>query len=156
MIATIQPRSPRLAGNHIPRPLRPVLAAMLLGTLLTTLIACAGGTERAAGSSEELPDWVLVYPEAEVEILEAETDDVGTAGALSLSTAEEAGKVLLYYRETLEERGYSVDTQPFVRPDQIRGGQLTAESEDGKRGLHLMVNDLESGAEGVLNYSEIP
>lgn len=139
---------------------RPWIATGLVVTCALVLIALVLALADACApdpSGNRAPDWILLYPEAQPTVLVTEQRGGERSGTLTFTSEDPAKDVLVFYRDRLREAGWEVSSTPFLRPDDVRGGQVTAESPDNKRGLHVMVNVLEDDrSEAILNYSEIP
>ena len=120
----------------------------ILFALLLPLAAC---DSRSAG----VPEWFPVYPGSEPELLSERIEGDRRFGSFSFEADQPPGPVLVFYRDALEKEGYEVRTTPFRRPDEVRGGQLTAKTADGAHGLHVTVDQADAGSSVVVSYSEL-
>lgn len=128
------------------RRLCPPLA--ILFALLMPLAACDS-------RSADVPEWFPVYPGSEPAMLSSRVEGDRRFGSFSFEADEPPGPVLVFYRDALEGKGYEVRTSPFERPDEVRGGQLTAKTADGAHGLHVTVDETDAGSSVVVSYSEL-
>lgn len=110
----------------------------------------------AGDEAGELPDWVPMYPGAQVRnLLFSNESESGRSGAVVLSTDADAGDVVAWYGDRLDEAGYWTSVV-VAGPDGDRG-RVEVRSSDGDEGRKLSVvagRDDDGSGLIVLLYSE--
>jgi len=103
--------------------------------------------------SDEVPDWVPVYPGAEPANRHSLNTADSTNGGFELQTSDPVAKVLEFYRSALEGKGYEISVNTFSQDD-TEGGMVNGSSEDTGRTVMAILNS-ENGVTTVsVNYSE--
>lgn len=92
------------------------------------------GGDRAGG---ERPDWVILYPGAEVTTQHALRHDTGVGGGVELRTEAAVEAVSEYYRRELDAAGFPVSVASFSGDD---GGSVMITGADEAEGRTLVVN----------------
>ena len=105
------------------------------------------------GSSDmdDLPEWVPVYPDAEVTGTYAATTPGSSGGSFQLTTADGVEEVLTFYVEELESAGWSVQKTEFSGPDG-KGGQVMGSHEGNT--VMVILSSGDEGTQAMVNYSE--
>ncbi|MCH9647189.1 MAG: hypothetical protein K0U98_03055 [Deltaproteobacteria bacterium] len=103
------------------------------GGLTITQNGKTKATIGGGGGAEELPDWVPVYPGADVKVGFSSTGDQGSAGIFEMSSTDTADKMLDFLEAQLEEAGYKITRQRVSVGDSGPQGIVTGTYENGKR-----------------------
>jgi uncharacterized protein YneF (UPF0154 family) len=99
----------------------------------------------------DLPDWVPVYPDAELEGTFSATSEESLTGSFRFEVSDSVDEVMAFYADRLEAKGWTVRRSDYSGPES-KGGQLTATRDN--QGVTVMVSSTTSGAETVVNYNQ--
>lgn len=116
----------------------------------TTQMKIGGGT-----SSEDLPDWVPVYPGTSPVTAFLTTGSDGTSGAFSMNTSDSPEKVLAYYAEALSDLGGEPRRSTFSSGD-TQGGSVSTSSADGNREINVSTVGTPDGTTITITFSDKP
>jgi hypothetical protein len=94
----------------------------------------AHGEVATFGSGSHLPDWVPTYPGGKAEGVFSSDTPQQSGGTFALTTSDSVDQVFAYYKQQLEDGGYSV-TESRYSGSGGNGGIVAGESKDGKRNL---------------------
>lgn len=102
-----------------------------------------------AGSASDVPAWVPTYPGGAVEGAYSAQSDAGQQGAFSVTTGDSMDEVIEYYRDALEEAGYTIESTSFDSPG-LRQQSLAGRKPGEERQITVIVRAGEqSGSEGT-------
>ena len=85
--------------------------------------------------------WVPAFPGAQMENITSKVTRGQHAYGFSFRTEQEFDRVLAFYGDKLKEAGFKVE----IKNQEARGGDLHAESSDGKRTFDVVVAKVYSG-----------
>ncbi|HSM13391.1 MAG TPA: hypothetical protein VLA66_04930 [Thermoanaerobaculia bacterium] len=105
-----------------------------------------------AGDADAVPDWVPAYPDARNDGYSRVEVNDEISGTFTLHTADDAGAVLDYYEQALEEAGFEV--RKTTMEGGVAQGNLNASS--GNRTVNVTVVSQEGETQGLVAYSEKP
>ena len=105
-------------------------------------------------ASDELPDWVTVYPgSSEPQGAYSSTSGSERSGAVSFRSTDPVARVLEYYERTLKAAGLEVTKTRFTAQGSD-GGMLVGKSQAPQRSVTVMVNAEEGETVININYTE--
>jgi hypothetical protein len=107
-----------------------------------------------AGSPQNLPSWLPVYPGGTVQGTFDTTSAEGRSAAFTVTTKDPVNQVLDYYEARLKEAGLKVEKNTVSTNDKISGGSVTANSEDQKRTASVMISAAEEGTSAIITFQE--
>lgn len=108
-----------------------------------------------SGAQEQgLPDWVPVYPGAEVQSTYAAASDTEVSGAVSQTTGDTIDQVMQRLSSTLKEQGYSVSTNTFQKNGTTAGGMISAEDAEHGRTLQIILGTEDGTTTVAISYNE--
>jgi uncharacterized protein YneF (UPF0154 family) len=103
--------------------------------------------------SEEIPDWVPVYPGA----TPANRTSMGSAeemtGSFRLTTDDAVGELIAFYRDRLKEAGFEVSVNTFSSEDG-EGGMVNGSMEAEKRTVMVMISDESGPTEATVSFNQ--
>jgi hypothetical protein len=117
-------------------------------------IHTANGSTTLRGLTEggEVPGWVPLLRDADVERVYTAEADEGIAGAVRLTVQDSPRRVLRRYRESLEDGGYSIESQDLsVQSRQIQG---TVIGERGDRTIMIIAVGGDSRSHLIVTYAD--
>lgn len=91
-----------------------------------------------AAVSEEIPDWVPVYPGSEPANRGTMTTDDSVSGNFTAGTDDAVSEVLEYYREQLKSVGFEVTVNTYSGSDN-EGAMINGAQEDGNRNVIVLI-----------------
>lgn len=106
-----------------------------------------------AGSPQNLPSWLPVYPGGTVQGTYDTTNAEGRTAAFTVTTKDPTSKVLDYYESQLKGVGFKVDKTTYTANNQT-GGALSATSGDQKRTATVMVGVSGEETSAVITFQE--
>jgi len=106
-----------------------------------------------AGAPQNLPSWLPVYPGATVAGTFDTTNAEGHSAAFTVTTKDDAGKVLDYYESQLKAAGLKVEKTTITANGQ-NGGTVTAKSDDEKRQASIMVGSANGETTATVTFTE--
>lgn len=106
---------------------------------------------RIGTGSDELPDWVPVYPGSQPTGTYLATTDEGASGAFSLTTGDAPEEVMEWYAGEAEDLGLTVERTTFATPVN-RGGSLRGHGEG--RELNVTVVTQDEGTQVQVVFSD--
>jgi len=120
------------------------------------LIESGKGTFTLGGGEGEMPGWLPPYAGTRAESVFSGSQDKGVTAAWKLSTADEAGKVLDFYQDALEDAGFEVNTNTFSQNGKVAGGMLSAKDEAGGRSVSVSVASPDKKTEIIVTLETHP
>jgi hypothetical protein len=110
----------------------------------------------ASADLSDVPDWVPSYPGSEdLQGTMQSTNAEGLMGAFSAKTPDDAQKVVDYFKDLFEERGYKIGAESMTRTGEGAFGAINGESAEEGRMVNVMV--MENAGEGetvvTINYT---
>jgi hypothetical protein len=106
---------------------------------------------RFGAGSDEVPDWVPVYPGSQPAGTYLATTAEGTSGLFSVTTSDPPEEVLDWYAGELEELGLTVERTTFATPVN-RGGTLAGRREG--RELTVTVVSQDEGTQAQVMFND--
>ena len=111
----------------------------------------------AAGSAEDLPDWVPIYPDAsKPEASYTSTTADAVSGIVSMATDDDVEAVLEYYRSTLQSAEYEVDVSTFSGADGGKAGNVVGQQDETDKLVNVSVARQEDTTQITVQYSGKP
>lgn len=111
-------------------------------------------TTYGGAASDDLPDWIDLYPGAsEPEGTYSSTAGGQQSGAVSFRSTDPVARVLEFYERTLKAAGLDVSKTTFTAQGS-EGGMLNGSSQDPQRQVTVMVGDEDGETVVNINYSE--
>ena len=105
-----------------------------------------------AAVSEDIPDWVPVYPGAEAASRSMMTSDEGVTGSFQIETGDAVSDVIAFYRDRLKEAGFEITVNTFSG-EGSEGGMVQATLEAGQRSVMVMINREAGPTQASVTYS---
>jgi hypothetical protein len=113
------------------------------------------GTFRVgSGGGENVPDWVPVYPGAEVSGSMTTTGARSAEGSVSFDSRDDPAEVLSFYAGKLNGAGFEVSRRTQQHDGVTVGGVLTAEARAQDRSLTVVVGSTGGATHVVVTYKE--
>jgi hypothetical protein len=106
-----------------------------------------------AGSQQNLPSWLPVYPGSTVQGTYDTTNAEGRTAAVTVTTKDSTSQVLDFYESQLKAAGFKVDKTTYTANNQS-GGAITATSEDQKRTANIMIGVSGEETSAVVTFQE--
>ncbi|HEY7216684.1 MAG TPA: hypothetical protein VIC28_18830 [Thermoanaerobaculia bacterium] len=106
-----------------------------------------------AGTPQNLPAWLPVYPGGTVQGTYDTTNAEGRTAAFSVTTKDAPDKVLDYYESQLKSAGLKVEKTTISANGQ-NGGTVTATSDDQKRQAGVMVGSSNEGTTATITFTD--
>jgi len=91
-----------------------------------------------AAVTEDIPDWVPVYPGAEPTSRSSMESPEGVTGSFQLSTGDAVSDVIAFYRDGLKNGGFAVSVNTFSGEGN-EGGMVQGTLEAEQRGVTVMI-----------------
>ncbi len=114
-------------------------------------------TFTADSSLEDVPDWVLLYPNAtEVAGTFHSQNPQGVFGMVSVATDDSVDEVLEHYRDDFERQGFEVTNDTVTSSGGKRVGSLTGKDAAGRQLTVAVTMDSDQQVTVTLNYSGQP
>jgi hypothetical protein len=111
----------------------------------------------AAGSAEDLPSWVPVYPGAsDSEASYTSTTSEAVSGIVSMQTEDDVDSVLEFYRSKLEESEYEANISTFSGADGDRAGNVVAQHQETDRLVNVSAGRQGEMTQITIQYSGKP
>jgi uncharacterized protein YxeA len=108
-----------------------------------------------SGAGEQgFPDWVPVYPGAEVQSTYSATTGTEISGAVSQTTGDGIDQVMERLASQLKDKGYSVSTNSYQQNGATAGGMISAEDAEHGRGLQIILGAEDGSTTIAITYSE--
>jgi hypothetical protein len=105
-----------------------------------------------SGSADKVPSWVPIFPGVDAETAFLMTGGDSVQGTLSFETPESPEAVAEYYRDSLEQLGFEVETSSFSSDD-VESRMLSA-SDGASRTVYVNITAEGGAATNVgLNFS---
>ncbi len=124
----------------------------------TGSVKISGGEEGnmtfGAGSEQQVPEWVPLYPGTEPKGGFFVKGKAGVRGSFQLETGDDAETILDYYRKALEDGGFSVTVNTFTEDGATRGGMVSGEETGTHRSVQVGVTFEEGSSSITVSYSE--
>jgi hypothetical protein len=115
------------------------------------------GTFTFGGGAEgEMPGWLPAYPGTKPEPVFSGSQDKSATAGWKLSTADDAGKVLDFYQDALEDAGFEVSTNTFSQNGKVAGGMLSAKDDAGGRSVSVAVASPDKNTEIIVTLETHP
>ncbi|HSN56892.1 MAG TPA: hypothetical protein VLT32_19635 [Candidatus Sulfomarinibacteraceae bacterium] len=105
-----------------------------------------------AAVSEDIPDWVPVYPGAEAASRSMMTSDEGVTGSFQIETGDAVSDVIAFYRDRLKAAGFEITVNTFSG-EGSEGGMVQATLEAGQRSVMVMINREAGPTQASVTYS---
>lgn len=106
--------------------------------------------QAGAGSAEDLPSWIPVYPGAEITATYvASAAGQGSGGSFSLTTSDGVDTVYEHYRSALEDAGFEIQTTGSTGQGKI----LIATQADPARQVTVSVSEVDGKTQATVQYS---
>jgi len=106
-------------------------------------------------SAAEVPDWIPVFRDSEVENPHSIVTDGGTSGGYQLRSDEAVDVLVDFYRSELESHGFAVRVNSFSSSDDEAGAVVSATDEVSSRGVTVMVrSDVDGSTHVAVSYQE--
>jgi hypothetical protein len=106
-----------------------------------------------AGTPQNLPSWLPVYPGGAVQGTFDTTGPEGRSAAFTVTTTDPVSKVMEFYKAQLEGAGLKVDQSTFSSNGQ-NGGTLSAKSDDEKRQAGLLFGTADGKTSATVTFQE--
>lgn len=109
------------------------------------------------GSPQNLPSWLPSYPGATVQGTMDTTNDQGHSAAFTVTTKDDASKVIDYYFSQLSSSGLKPEKTTFntsANGATQNGGTVNGKSEDGKREASVIVSTSAEGTQALVSFTE--
>lgn len=109
------------------------------------------------GGTQKLPSWLPSYPGATVQGTMDTTNDEGHSAAFTVSTKDDATKVIDYYFSQLSSSGMKPEKTTFntsANGTSQNGGTVSGKSEDGKREASVIVSTSAEGTQALVSFTE--
>lgn len=104
-----------------------------------------------AASADDVPSWVVRYPGATISGAYTTTSNDRQSGTVTITTDDDLDRVVQYFRDELDDDGYTVQTQSFSG-----GGQdlrmLHGENADASRKLSVTISRVENQTQAAVTY----
>jgi hypothetical protein len=110
-------------------------------------------TTLGAGAPQNLPSWLPTYPGAAVAGTFDTTNAEGRSAAFTVTTKDDANKVLDYYESQLKSAGLKVE-KTTVSANGQNGGTVTAKSADEKRQASVFVGSTNGETTAQITFTE--
>ncbi len=101
----------------------------------------------------KLPDWVPVYPGAQVQSTYSATSGNEVSGAVSESTPDGIDVVVERLTTQLKQQGYSVSTTSYQENGATAGGMISAEDAEHGRSLQIILGAEDGSTTLAITYS---
>ncbi len=107
-------------------------------------------------STEDLPDWVPVYPGTEPASRHTMKTAESFSGGFEVETSDTVAEVLEFYRAKLDADGYTISVNTFTQDDS-EGGMVNASHPEGRRNVIVIINaDAGQPTKAVVSFSDEP
>lgn len=106
-----------------------------------------------SGGPQNLPSWLPTYPGGTVQGTYDTTNAEGRSAAFTVTTKDDASKMLDYYEAQLKSAGFKPEKTTYNTNGQT-GGSVTGKSEDGKREASMLVSTAPDGTHAVVTFTE--
>jgi hypothetical protein len=109
----------------------------------------------ATASLDDVPEWVPIYANAtEVQGAYSSTSDKGTSGLVTSKTADGVDEVLAYYKNKLEQGGFTITGENKASTQGGVLGSIAAEHEGTGRAVNIGIVEQQEETQITVNYSE--
>ena len=105
-------------------------------------------------TSAKLPEWVPVFPGAEVSNTHVVEGEGRVSGGFQLSCSEPVDAAVEFYRGKLEADGFEVRVNTFSLGETDAGAVVTGSQGDGQRSVTAMIRTEEGATRVVVSYQE--
>jgi len=109
--------------------------------------------QTGAAVSEDRPDWVPVYPGAEIEGLGTMTTDDAVHGSFSLKTPDAVSEVSGYYQKELKDAGFEVSLNTFAGGGKD-GAMINANRGEADQNVVVIISREGDATEAGVTYTE--
>jgi hypothetical protein len=106
-----------------------------------------------AGSPQNLPSWLPVYPGGTVSGTYDTNNNEGRTAAFTVATKDDSTKVVDYYDAQLKGAGLTTERSTYSSNGQ-NGGSVTGKSADDKRQASVIVSTTSEGSQAVVTFTE--
>jgi hypothetical protein len=121
-----------------------------------TVTDAEGRVSTLGGATGDLPGWVPAYPNAgSPEGVFASENPEGKSATFTVSTADPIDQVLTFYKDKLEEGGFTTSKNTYGSGDSTTG-TVTGTSADEKRTVNVLASRDGGQTQAVVTYSEKP
>jgi hypothetical protein len=107
-----------------------------------------------AGTPQNLPSWLPVYPGGTVSGTYDTTNAESRTAAFTVTTKDDSNKVIDYYDSQLKGAGLTTEKSTYSGASNQTGGTVTGKSADGKREASVMVSTSADGTQAVVTFTE--
>lgn len=101
-----------------------------------------------------LPDWIPIYPGAEVSSTYSGSSDKELSGALSQTTPDSVDTVIQKMASMLKEKGFAVSTNSFQQNGKTAGGMVAGEDAEHGRTISIMLGAEDDSTTIGITYNE--
>jgi hypothetical protein len=105
-----------------------------------------------AAVSEDIPDWVPVYPGAEPASRSMMTSGEGVTGSFQIETGDAVSDVIAFYRDRLKAAGFEITVNTFSG-EGSEGGMVQATVEAEQRSVMVMISREAGPTQASVTYS---
>jgi len=106
-----------------------------------------------AGTPQNLPTWLPVYPGGKVQGTFDTTTAEGRSATFTVTSTDSATKVLEFYKSQLEGAGLKVEKSTFSANGQD-GGTVTGKSADDKRQANVLIGSANGQTSATVTFQE--
>lgn len=105
-----------------------------------------------AAVSEEIPEWVPIFPGSETRNRGTMTTSDSLNGNFTLTTDADVDEVLAFYRDTLESAGYKVSVNSYTSDD-AKGAMLNGTDEAEERTVIVILGTDGGATQATVTYT---
>lgn len=106
-----------------------------------------------AGSPQNLPSWLPVYPGGTVQGTFDTTSAEGRSAAFTVTTTDPVSKVMDFYETQFKSAGLKVDKSTFSSNGQ-EGGTVSGKSDDEKRQASVLLGTADGKTSATVTFQE--
>lgn len=122
------------------------------GTLKVT--SDKGTVQFGSGDASKIPDWVPVFPGADMKSVFSMSTDGSVRGSAEIVTDKSKDEILAFYRKAMDDEGYQIQTSSYSGSDQSVD-MITGTMADPKRNLMVNVSvDKDGEVKAAVTYSQ--
>ncbi len=111
-----------------------------------------GSMTIGADAGKDIPGWVPLYGGEKPQGAWSSRKGDEVSGTFSLSTSDDAGKVLDFYAAALARAGFTVKRNTMSSDGTVSGGILTGEADGGARSVSVTVSSDDGSTSVMVGY----
>ena len=111
-----------------------------------------GSMTVGAGAGKDIPGWVPLYGGEKPQGSWSTRKGDEVSGTFSLSTTDDAAKVLDFYAAALERDGFTVKRNTMSSDGAVSGGILTGDADGGARSVSVTVSSDDGTTSVMVSY----